>query len=84
MNKSSPIVSCAGCRWFVAWPKQPNPERGTFGDCRRTHPQLCLTHKPELTRFETKFPSTKETDFCGDFEAKPKETNENQKEQPVR
>jgi hypothetical protein len=65
------MKTCEFCRYWVAWPeKDQNPESNvTAGDCRKHAPSLCVRARDDKSY--TKWPSTKDTDFCGSFRFMP-------------
>jgi hypothetical protein len=61
-----PNKICLNCKFWTAWPSQPDPNRD-FGDCRRHAPQVFQTDPGARKPFVTKFPSTNTNEFCGSF-----------------
>lgn len=55
--------ACAACAHF-------NPVSEAHGECRRHSPQTVAFQVDEQTRFESRFPTIKATDWCGEFFAK--------------
>ncbi|MEM9227005.1 MAG: hypothetical protein AAGA45_03470 [Verrucomicrobiota bacterium] len=55
-------VACAKC---IYWNKTSDAE----GECRRNAPQSVVFAVDEDTQFETRFPVTASTDWCGEFKA---------------
>jgi len=56
---------CEHCKFWQEWETQPDP-RMLIGDCRKNAPINYSTG----TKFMTKWPSTKGTDFCGQFKSR--------------
>ena len=65
------LQRCNNCLFWRAWAVQPahDPDKhvATFGDCRRHAPGCFQPGMESLPR--TKFPSTAQHDFCGDYQA---------------
>ncbi len=55
--------TCAACTYW-------NAESSGKGECRRQPPQAISFKVGEDVRFETKFPVTSASDWCGEFAAK--------------
>lgn len=55
--------ACAACLHY----QQTSAE---LGECRRHAPQTVVFQVDAETRFESKFPNTKPSDWCGDFGAR--------------
>ncbi|WOO41390.1 hypothetical protein [Rubellicoccus peritrichatus] len=60
------VAEKAACQQCAYW-KASNE---TQGECRRNAPQSVVFAVDESTRFETHFPVTEASDWCGEFEAK--------------
>ena len=61
---------CQRCKFWSAWPQQPNPQF-IIGDCRRHAPQIFKAESDLMRakeKFLTKFPSTPHDSFCGAFQ----------------
>ena len=67
---------CMNCVFWTPWVNQYNPQF-TFGDCRLKEPANFHTNEG---KFVTKWPSTKSTDFCGQFEPSADKANPHQSE----
>ncbi len=52
--------ACTDCRHY----QQTSAE---IGECRRHAPQTVVFQVDAKTQFESRFPSTKPNDWCGDF-----------------
>ncbi len=63
VSTSSSIKACSSCAHF-------NPTSGEQGECRRHSPQTVAFQVDEQTRFESRFPTIKASDWCGEFFAK--------------
>lgn len=55
--------TCATC---ASWKSSASTE----GECRRHAPQLVVFEIDDSTKIESRFPTTKATDWCGDFQDK--------------
>jgi hypothetical protein len=55
--------TCATC---ASWKSSASTE----GECRRHAPQLVVFEIDESTKIESRFPTTKADDWCGDFQEK--------------
>jgi hypothetical protein len=64
-----PPPACQRCIYWRLWTVQPrhDPGRhlGQFGDCRRHSPAVMKNDAETPPR--TKWPSTEDHDFCGDY-----------------
>ncbi|MFP4351906.1 MAG: hypothetical protein ACLFRP_00360 [Puniceicoccaceae bacterium] len=58
---SSDIQTCAACKYW-------QEKTGSEGECRVRAPQTISFRVDDEVRFETKFPVTQSTDWCGEFE----------------
>ena len=63
MNTTTETKSCASCAYW-------NSTSEIQGECRRQAPQAIVFKVDESTKFETHFPITKSTDWCGEYEEK--------------
>lgn len=52
--------ACASCAHYKT-------STATRGECRRHAPQTIAFQVDEGVKFESRFPETKPTDWCGDF-----------------
>ncbi len=52
--------ACATCTHFKA-------TTTTKGECRRHAPQTVVFNVDDKVKFESRFPSTKATDWCGEY-----------------
>lgn len=55
--------ACAVCAHY-------NAVSASLGECRRHSPQTIAFRIDENTKFESRFPNIKPTDWCGEFFAK--------------
>jgi hypothetical protein len=55
--------ACASCAHYQA-------TSAALGECRRHAPQTITFQVEEGVKFESRFPSIKPTDWCGEFFAK--------------
>jgi hypothetical protein len=53
---------CSACKH---WSNQANAE---IGECRRYAPQTLVFTVDDQTKFESRFPVTKASDWCGEFD----------------
>jgi len=60
------IAEKAACSACAYW----NANDGNIGECRRKAPQSVVFAVDESTRFETRFPETTASDWCGEFAPK--------------
>jgi len=67
---------CTECNYWVQWDNQPYDDI-TLGDCHRHAPILIEKQSadspPHSGRLSTKWPATKDTDFCGSFKRRKSE-----------
>lgn len=63
MTKASDIKTCESCAYW-------NSTAAAEGECRRQPPQAISFRVDEQTRFETRFPVTQASDWCGEYSAK--------------
>jgi hypothetical protein len=63
METTSQTKTCAACAFW-------NETASNEGECRRQPPQAISFKVDESTQFETRFPVTKASDWCGEFQAK--------------
>jgi len=54
--------TCATCTYW-------NAKASDTGDCRRQPPQAISFEVDSETKFETRFPETAGSDWCGEFKA---------------
>ncbi|MFQ3270305.1 MAG: hypothetical protein ACI9A1_000619 [Lentimonas sp.] len=54
--------TCAKCTYW-------NAQEPDQGECRRQPPQAISFKVDSETKFETRFPETAATDWCGEFKA---------------
>jgi hypothetical protein len=61
---STPTITkkCEACTY---WKNQ-----GHEGECRRHAPQTIVFNVDSNVKFESRFPVTKDADWCGDFSSK--------------
>jgi hypothetical protein len=52
--------TCASCSFY-------KEKTATKGECRRRAPQTVVFQVDEKTKFDSRFPSTKATDWCGEY-----------------
>jgi hypothetical protein len=57
-------AQCGSCTYWQ--PKAEAPD----GECRRHAPQTIAFTVDESVKFESRFPTTKAVDWCGDYAAK--------------
>jgi hypothetical protein len=55
--------ACASCAHYQA-------TTATAGECRRNAPQTVVFQVDQTTKFESRFPSTHATAWCGEFLAR--------------
>lgn len=60
-TETKSTVSCSSCRY---WDAKGSDE----GNCRRRAPQAVVFRIDEDLKFETRFPTTAATDWCGEFD----------------
>ncbi len=70
-------ASCIDCIFWKPWVKQRD-ENSKFGDCRKLAPRNFQIHadtpQTPQQKFVTKFPSTNQGEWCGQFQpSKPEE-----------
>jgi len=63
METKTANITCAACAHWKA-------TTGSDGECRRQPPQAVSFHVDGDVKFETRFPITAESDWCGEFTAK--------------
>lgn len=63
MQTATKTDTCAKC---AHW----NPTESSMGECRRQPPQAISFKVDNDVKFETRFPVTSESDWCGEFSAK--------------
>lgn len=68
---SSDATMCQTCRWWCAWthahePEHPTDARIAFGDCRVRPPKVLQTEKRGWMDTITKWPSTRQHDWCAE------------------
>jgi hypothetical protein len=61
--QTTTTASCASCQYW-------NVQTSTEGECRRRAPQTIAFKIDENVKFESRFPVTEGSDWCGEFEAK--------------
>jgi hypothetical protein len=62
--------NCENCKYWQLWVEQKHPA-AIVGDCRKSAPQNFQIQKGQpVEKFITKWPSTRNTDFCGDHKPK--------------
>lgn len=54
------VKACSSCTHYKA-------TAATKGECRRHAPQTIAFNVDDKVKFESRFPSTKATDWCGEF-----------------
>lgn len=63
-TQSRPATAvCSACKHWS------HEARATQGECRRHAPQTLVFTIDDKTKFESRFPVTQATDWCGEFEA---------------
>jgi len=55
--------TCGNCTYW-------NAVEGKKGECRRQPPQAISFKVDDSVQFQTLFPATEESDWCGEFSAK--------------
>lgn len=55
--------ACSACAHY-------NSVSASLGECRRHSPQTVAFRVDETTKFESRFPTIKPSDWCGEFFAK--------------
>jgi len=55
--------TCSACAYW-------KPTDGQEGECRVRSPQAIVFKVDDSTKFESRFPETKASDWCGEFAAK--------------
>ena len=65
MNATTPHSATAVCSECKHWNASANAEKG---ECRRHAPQSLVFTVDSETKFESRFPVTASSDWCGDFE----------------
>jgi hypothetical protein len=55
--------ACEACSFW-------NPMEESHGECRRHAPQTVAFRVDESTKFESRFPTIKPSDWCGEFFAR--------------
>lgn len=55
--------TCTACAFW-------NETDSKAGECRRHAPETIVFEVDDEVRFESRFPATKATDWCGEFKAK--------------
>jgi hypothetical protein len=63
MSTQTTTKTCANC---AHW----NEKVAASGECRRHAPQNLVFEVEDGIRFESRFPTTTASDWCGDFAAK--------------
>ncbi len=63
---TTPTAESATCSKCKYW----NAVESDQGECRVRAPQTIAFNIDEETRFETRFPATAASDWCGEFEAR--------------
>ena len=63
MSTTTTTKACVSC---VHWKSENQNE----GECRRNAPQLISFEIDNDTKVESRFPTTSDKDWCGEFEAK--------------
>lgn len=66
--KANVEIKTKACAKCVHW----NPSSKAKGECRRHAPQAVAFHVEGDVKFDSKFPTTAGSDWCGDFEPKSK------------
>lgn len=61
MQTETKTKACAKC---VHWNAMDN----SHGECRRHAPQMIAFEVDDEVKFESKFPATAASDWCGDYE----------------
>jgi hypothetical protein len=56
--------ACASCQYWR------NDAQSSQGECRRHAPQMLVFHVADDLKFESRFPATMASDWCGDYQAK--------------
>lgn len=62
----STTIETKSCQACTHW----NAKGGSEGECRRHAPQTIAFEIDDDVKVESRFPETKASDWCGDFEAK--------------
>lgn len=65
MNAQSTRPATAVCAACKHWSHEANAEQG---ECRRHAPQTLVFTIDAETKFESRFPVTNASDWCGEFE----------------
>jgi len=63
METATKTATCVKCSHW-------NPTESAKGECRRQPPQAISFKVDNDVKFETRFPVTNESDWCGEFSAK--------------
>mgnify|MGYP001118786325 CR=1 FL=1 len=63
VETSTQTDTCAKCTYW-------NATTTEAGECRRQPPQAISFKVDDETKFETRFPATAGSDWCGEFKAK--------------
>ncbi len=63
---TSTIAIAAKCETCTYW----EAKSGNTGECRRHAPQTIAFTVDDNVKFESKFPATQASDWCGDYAAK--------------
>lgn len=64
MTTTTTTKSCAACTHWN------NTSAGSDGECRRHAPQVISFEVEADVKFESRFPTTAASDWCGDFSSK--------------
>jgi hypothetical protein len=57
-------ATCASCQYWSS------DSEARQGECRRHAPQMLVFHVEDDVKFESRFPATLASDWCGDYQAK--------------
>ncbi|MEX1049695.1 MAG: hypothetical protein WED15_09210 [Akkermansiaceae bacterium] len=63
MQTKTTTRACGNCAYW----NQTDEEGDPLGECRRHAPQTIAFEIDEEVKFESMFPVTADTDWCGDF-----------------
>lgn len=61
METATKSKTCSACAYW-------NDKTGSMGECRVRSPQSIVFKVDDETKFESRFPETKASDWCGEFQ----------------
>ena len=62
MEIKAQTATCASCQYWY------HDADTSQGECRRHAPQMLVFHIDDDVKFESRFPATLASDWCGDYE----------------